>query len=557
MIHLAKRQMHLAKGRPKMLNTHRTLTALTITILFTLVSTSIYLALAPIVLADERLSELRVIFYNGRFAEVLTKLYEYREQPYGKKAEVDYMIASCLCRTGSRDKAKKRFDWIISRYRLEPPERRIIEESVRQCSADDRTRARPFRESTVTSRAGERRVGVSGKGGTITDANSITRVAGSVVPVTSETAEVIRDINPEEFERRLFGLSQRAEAIQSVKELAGPNYKVRAAGPFILANKNLSSSEQVLTIARALERYASFYSTQYGMPQPYKFITIYLVADDLEMQRLASRLHGIYVSDSSIGYSFPFDMSMVGIIHNAQFGTLAHELFHLMVRNDFGDIPPWLEEGMASLYEVAQERGSYVAGVSNWRGRILAEFWRQRPSVEQLVKMDWRSFDGTAETRSFRRQAINHATARYLMLYLQEKGRLVDVYRAFRQQNIDDLEDDPSQEAVRLLASVLRKPLADVDQDFADWFLNLRGNETRMMPPDPDLPPTILNAPNTSETVNTPVISVPPSGKAPTGNATDGNAPTGNVVSPNQSQRRPPDPGPPPGPPPTPPKKKP
>ena len=171
--------------------------------------------------------------------------------------------------------------------------------------------------------------------------------------------------------------------------------------------------------------------------------------------------------------------------------------------------------------------------------------------------MDWRSFDGTEGRVDFKRQAINHATARYLMLYLQEKGKLVRVYRAFRQQKIDDLEKDPMQEAVRLLATAMREPMTAVEQDFADWFLNLRRNETRMLPPNPDLP-------FSTETVNTPGIS-PPSGNAPTGNKSAGkepagNAPTGNTKFPNTSQQpinpgAPP--GPPPGPPPSPPKKKP
>ena len=477
-----------------MLSTHRRLTALTITILFTLVSTSIYLALAPIVRADERLSELRVLFSNRQYAEVLTRLYEYREQPYGKTSEVDYMIASCLCRTGSMDKARIRFDWIIKRYRLAEAQRRVVEDGLRQCSAGGQSRPPSFREPTVTSRASERDVGVSGKGGTITRRDPITRVVGPVVPVTSESAELIRDIAPEEFESRLFGLSQRAEAIQSVKGLAGLNYRVESAGPFILANNRTLSREQVLSIARVLERYASFYVTQYRMPKPSKFITIYLVADAVEMQGLASRLHGIQVSESSIGYSFPFDLSMVGIVYQEEVGTLAHELFHLMVRNDFGDIPPWLEEGMASLYEVSEERSNYIAGVSNWRGKILATFWSERPSVEELVKMDWRSFDGTEGRRDFRRQAVNHATARYFTLYLQEKVRLVDVYKAFRHQIVDDLTDDPGQESERLLASVMQKPLSAVDKDFESWFRDLPGND-RLIPPDPTNAP-VGNAPN-------------------------------------------------------------
>ena len=466
--------------------TNRRFTATWITLLFTLLSTSTYLALPPSVRADERLSDLRDAFYNGRYAEVLTRLYDYREQPYGKQAEVDYMIGSCLCRTGNRDKARSRFEWILSRYRLESRQRNIIEQALRQCSVGGQSRPAPFRESTLTS-VSERNVGVRGKGGTITRDESITAVTGPIVAVTSETAEVIRDIAPEEFESRLFDLSQRDKAIQRVATLVGPDYQVQSVGPFVLANSRSSSPAQALTIGRGLERYASFYSTQFDIPKPTKFITVYIVRYEYEMHRLARTLHGIQVSSSSIGYSFPFDLSMVGILDSTQFGTLAHELFHLMVRNDFGDIPPWLEEGMASLYEVSQSRGNYIAGVPNWRGKVLAKFLRERPSIEQLVKMDWRSFDGTEkrqdsfdgteERQYFRRQAINHATARYLMLYLQENKRLVDVYKAFRHQNIDDLKDVPEQEAVRLLASVVQKSLSDFDKDFERWFLNMRHSQ--------------------------------------------------------------------------------
>jgi len=304
--------------------------------------------------------------------------------------------------------------------------------------------------------------------------------------VTSETAEIIREIAPEEFESRLFDLSERDNAIRRVTTLAGPNFQVQSVGPFIIANTRNWSSTQTLTIGQGLERYASFYATQFGIPRSTKFITVYIVSQDYEMQRLARTLHGIRVSRGSIGYSFPFDLSMVGILSSIQFGTLAHELFHLMVRNDFGDIPPWLEEGMASLYEVSGRRGDSIAGLPNWRGKILAQFRRERPSIEQLVKMDWRSFDGTERLdivdgtegrQHFRRQAINHATARYLMLYLQEKMKLVDVYKAFRHQPIDDLKDIPEQEAVRLFSSVVQKSLSEFDKDFERWFANLRHSQ--------------------------------------------------------------------------------
>src|SRR6185312_16671652 len=96
--------------------------AIAINIFLTLLSTSVYLTA---VRADQRLSDLRTAFYGRRYAEVLTRLYDYREQPYGKQAEVDYMIGSCLCRTGSRDKARRRFEWILIRYRLDPAQRNV------------------------------------------------------------------------------------------------------------------------------------------------------------------------------------------------------------------------------------------------------------------------------------------------------------------------------------------------------------------------------------------------------------------------------------------------
>ena len=38
-------------------------------------------------------------------------------------------------------------------------------------------------------------------------------------------------------------------------------------------------------------------------------------------------------------------------------------------RNNFGDIPPWLDEGMASLYEVSEVSGNHILGLPNWARR--------------------------------------------------------------------------------------------------------------------------------------------------------------------------------------------
>src|ERR1051325_10177877 len=102
--------------------------------------------------------------------------------------------------------------------------------------------------------------------------------------------------------------------------------------------------------------------TTYDMPAPSYFITVYLVPNDGILGLLASLIHGITIYEGTIGYSFPYDQSITAIIPRMIFGTLKHELFHLMVRKNFGDIPPWLEEGMATLYEVSRVRDEGIVG---------------------------------------------------------------------------------------------------------------------------------------------------------------------------------------------------
>jgi hypothetical protein len=142
-----------------------------------------------------------------------------------------------------------------------------------------------------------------------------------------------------------------------------------------------------------------------------------------------------------------------------------------MARNQFGDIPPWLDEGMAALYEVSRRDGERIEGLQNWRGDVLRRFWDLRPRVNELVQMDWQSFDAAQHSRE--QQAANHAMARYFALYLQDRGDLSRVYRAFQQQAVEDLTGNPSQDSGGLLQLTLGRSLAEVDENFVGWFRSL------------------------------------------------------------------------------------
>jgi hypothetical protein len=231
------------------------------------------------------------------------------------------------------------------------------------------------------------------------------------------------------------------------------------------------SADELKRVGESLEQYLQFFVSEYGMRRPSSLITVYFAADRSQLRDLARRLHGIDLAPGSIGYSFPTDQSMVGWADGKAYGTFAHELFHVMVRGNFGDIPPFLDEGMAALYEVSRFERDRAVGVSNWRGALLKKFWAERPPIRGLVQMNRSAFDDVAGSsdgpRVGGKQAANHATARYLMLYFQERGELLPVYKAFRSRKVNDR---PAAQGVALLESVLGRSLDAVDAEFAEWF---------------------------------------------------------------------------------------
>ena len=53
------------------------------------------------------------------------------------------------------------------------------------------------------------------------------------------------------------------------------------------------------------------------------------------------------------------------------YGTVLHELMHALVRDDFPEVPAWLEEGMATLYERSGWSPEKLLPAPNWRMDLL------------------------------------------------------------------------------------------------------------------------------------------------------------------------------------------
>lgn len=405
--------------------------------------------------AQVDLASIRADWQAHHYQKTYEACLQYRQQPHGRRLEVFYMAGTSLCRIEGREEVGRQYlDWILDNFNLDGEERAVVNRELQHCNKSEVSKSGPV--MIVASNAGPAISSGSTK---------LYHDPGGAQPLRSMPIEVIRRISPEEFQSRLFEPTEREQAKQAALRRMGAGSHVEVTEHFVLVTTAGQTSPQLLEMGSLLEQVYSFFVNEYQMLRPRYLITVYLVRPNT-MRPLADRLHGLKVSPLSIGYSLQDDMSMVGVVTTTRIGTLRHELFHLMVRGNFGDIPPWLDEGMAALYEEATAQNGRVIGIPGWRNELLrGMYWSSQPSVRQLVSMNWYELSGGKEGDNFDsdRQAAAHAKARCFMLYLQNNGKLQSVYQAFRNRAMGTTSAD-------LLASTLCKDLQAVDSDFRAWF---------------------------------------------------------------------------------------
>ena len=407
----------------------------------------------------------------SRYPQALPPLKAARVEPNGRNAEVDYMLGTSGCRIASQRRWGARvLNFALYSYPLTSASRTTIMSQRDRCLGS----------GALAPLSGPARVAVSSA-----------VVAGATARgklfnfgdngIASYPARRTRDLGPGELGSRLVPLGQPA-AMRRVLSRLAPNAKVHVVGRYAIATTAGQNEAEIRRMAAQLDRYTTFLTREYGFVLPDQYITLYLVPDIDSIQVIADKVHGLDVSPSTLGYSFQDDLSAVGMIRGTGTGTLMHELFHLLVRASFGDIPQWLDEGIASLYEVSAERGPRYVGLPNWRGRVLGGAGDLRPSLQSVISSPWFAFDRTDGQESgwmmsAERAAVHLATARYLALYLQEKGQLRNVFEAFKTRD-PGAADDPEQAAVAIVAQRLGPmPMAQAAYDV--WLQGaLRRDET-------------------------------------------------------------------------------
>jgi hypothetical protein len=252
-----------------------------------------------------------------------------------------------------------------------------------------------------------------------------------------------------------------------------------------------SQASQLAAFSGDINTALTFFQKEFGVMLPHERLVLFTAAGITQLQAIARRLHGIEPSSIDIGYSVPDELTAVATgdySEHRNTGTLYHELCHIVFQNDFPAIPGWLDEGLASLYSVFEFKSGtmhgltrYNMGGGQWRGEVLSRVGRWHPGATELVRMTSDDFfdpqtprDGFKPAMFYDRlpplvatQATNNATACYLLLYLQEKGKLSALYRAFRDRDPQKIEEDFGDADVKLLKQIAGET---IDHDFEDWL---------------------------------------------------------------------------------------
>jgi hypothetical protein len=232
-----------------------------------------------------------------------------------------------------------------------------------------------------------------------------------------------------------------AQHIRKLKARLPEGFTLVLQRPFVVLGNEPADTVHA-RVENTIEWAVSRLKRDYFDRNPSEIIDIWLFEDGFTYEEYTQKLLGEKPT-TPYGFYSPRHHALVMNIATGG-GTLVHEIVHPFIAANFPDCPSWSNEGLASLYEQAQDREGHIAGLTNWRLRGLHAAIRdgEVPSFEKLCSTTTREFYD-------RDRGTNYAQARYLCYYLQEHGLLVKFYRAFHR----NVATDPT--GVETLKSIL------------------------------------------------------------------------------------------------------
>ena len=259
--------------------------------------------------------------------------------------------------------------------------------------------------------------------------------------------------NPSGFTDLDFNRHVNQLNVQIKQKLSDGNFAIVIQKPFVVIGDEPQRAVQQhaeTTVKWAVDRLKQDFFSK----DPDEILDIWLFKDEASYRKHARLLFGDSPS-TPYGYYSPTHKALIMNIATGG-GTLVHEIVHPFIEANFPACPPWLNEGLGSLYEQCGEQDGHIYGYTNWRlpGLQKAITSKRLPSFKTLTAMDASAFYDDD-------RGTNYGQSRYLCYYLQEKGLLVKFYREFLAKQ----KTDPT--GFESLRKILAEP--DMDEFKSKW----------------------------------------------------------------------------------------
>jgi hypothetical protein len=432
----------------------------------------LFLTCSPVLLSSQikvDKSYFEHLLDNKQYERVFQEGNELLKRPYGKTSPlIYYYIGRSLCGSGYISQGRNWYKYIREKFPIERAFRNELELAETTCQINTTTTKTRKIIIINTSYTHSMPGGVRGKSG----------FTLSCKKDASENYEKL--IENDSLEKRLYALTEKQAAVRHLKTFLPARYIIDTSGRFLLVtlNSNQYTEEDIAKATGKLEFAYQYYLSKFNLRESDKLLTVYLMPTRYSLAAAARDVHDIRIPESNIGYSSLKDLSLLGMGKPGNVGTLFHELFHLTIRSDVGDISPWLDEGIASLYSVYKIDNKELTGdVRTWRSMHFNFLMNLKsietlkvPTLGQLVTYNWEEFQGGSED-NLCRASVNYALSNFFLLFMQQQNvveKVVEVFKNKSKYTNDPLLPGPDDSS--LIQIAFNNDFRNITANFYGWL---------------------------------------------------------------------------------------
>ena len=171
-----------------------------------------------------------------------------------------------------------------------------------------------------------------------------------------------------------------------------------------------------------------------------------------------------------VGGYFSYDSRWLVLHLEPDSGSLAHEYCHALFEDDTGRQPAWFTEGLAQLFEHSKiEKGLPIGERGSTMGILRTALAQNRlPTLSEFVNTKGADFFAGDRVN------LNYDLARAVMLFLQDKGALVPMYKEVQKARTANPFALPTATCRAALEKALGGDLQKINDDFRSWVASSR-----------------------------------------------------------------------------------